>query len=123
MPRRDDLLEIAGYVSIVWPGMKNVVLIPRSASSPRMRRAPTAPNSPREMGVGDVAPRKIEDDMASKSKVRQTRRRGIGFSLPLGDRLVGDLQRGVEDRQPLAQLLLVMMSGGLTKMPFQRTIV
>jgi len=30
------------------------------------------PNSPREIGVGDVMPREIKPDIASKSNVKQT---------------------------------------------------
>jgi hypothetical protein len=37
-----------------------------------MRRAPIAPNSPREMGSGVIIPREIQIDRASKSNERQT---------------------------------------------------
>src|SRR5688572_13410251 len=57
---------------MVWPGMKKVDLIPRRSSSRRIRGTATAPNSPREMGVGDVIPRCIHRDGPSKSNERQT---------------------------------------------------
>jgi hypothetical protein len=38
-----------------------------------MRGTATGPNSPREMGVGLMSPRDIMPDIASKSKVMQTR--------------------------------------------------
>ena len=59
------------------PGMKNVALMRYFASSARMRRTPIAPNSPREIGVGDVRPQAIMPLMASKSKVRQAMWRGM----------------------------------------------
>ncbi|MNC90400.1 hypothetical protein D3C83_64920 [compost metagenome] len=45
--------------------------MPYSRSKERMRGSATfGPNSPRDMGVGDVMPRAIHPDIASKSKVR-----------------------------------------------------
>src|ERR1035437_6173394 len=50
-------------------------------SSARMRGVATsAPNSPRDTGVGEVMPRAMKPDIASKSKVKQARYRAIGFS-------------------------------------------
>src|SRR6516225_4258707 len=57
--------------------MNQVDLIPCFLRSARMRRAPTRPNSPRDIGVGEVNPRAIQPDTASKSKVRQTIRLAI----------------------------------------------
>src|SRR5260221_10956785 len=71
-------VQSAGYVSIVWPGMNQVEGMACDASNARMRSAPTAPNSPCEIGVGVVMPRAIQSDSASKSKVRHTRWRGMG---------------------------------------------
>ena len=50
-----------------------------------MRRAPTRPNSPRDIGVGEVNPRAIQPDTASKSKVRQTIRLAIAGLLSSSD--------------------------------------
>src|SRR5947209_11295403 len=47
-----------------------------------MRGTATAPNSPREIGVGEVSPRAIMPDMASKSKVMQTRCRPMRVRNP-----------------------------------------
>src|SRR4028119_601038 len=47
--------------------------MPSRSSRPRIRRAPTAPNSPREIMLGEVAPNgPIQSEIASKSNVRQT---------------------------------------------------
>ena len=43
-----------------------------------MRREASAPNSPRDSGVGVVMPRAMKPDWVSKSKVRQTMWRGMG---------------------------------------------
>src|SRR5947199_10297368 len=40
------------------------------------RREPSAPNSPRDSGVGVVSPRAMKPEWVSKSKVRQTMWRG-----------------------------------------------
>src|SRR5262245_49281329 len=53
--------------------MNHVVRMPRRPSSASSRRAPTTPNSPRDSAVGLVSSRKIQDETASKSNVRQTR--------------------------------------------------
>ena len=45
-----------------------------------MRRDASAPNSPRESGVGVVMPRAMKPDCVSKSNVRQTIWRGTTFS-------------------------------------------
>src|SRR5262252_8021241 len=66
---------------MVWPGMNQVALMPYSASSARIRRAPTRPNSPRDIGVGEVKPRAIQGETASKSKVRQTMRQAMAMML------------------------------------------
>src|SRR5215475_8602259 len=66
---------------MVWPGMNQVALMPYSASRARIRRAPTRPNSPRDIGVGEVKPRAIQGETASKSKVRQTMRRAMTMML------------------------------------------
>src|SRR3954462_10725604 len=43
-----------------------------------MRGTPTCgPNSPREIGLGEVMPREIQPEIASKSNVRQTIERGM----------------------------------------------
>ena len=42
-----------------------------------MRRDASAPNSPRDSGVGVVMPRAMKPDWVSKSKVRQTMWRGM----------------------------------------------
>jgi len=61
---------------MVNPGTNQVALIRRSAKAPRRRRAPMAPNSPRDRGIGVVRPRAMKADMVSKSNVRQTMWRG-----------------------------------------------
>src|SRR5689334_20144735 len=67
----------SGYVSMVWPGMNQVAWMLWLASNARMRSAPTAPNSPCEIGVGEVIPRASQSESASKSNVRQTRWRDM----------------------------------------------
>ena len=66
---------------MVKPGMNQVVLMPRSRISARMRLAPMSPNSPRDSGVGVVMPRAMKPDWVSKSKVRQTMWRGTALSI------------------------------------------
>jgi hypothetical protein len=57
----------------VCPVTKNVARTPRCASNRRIRSTPIAPNSPREIMLGDFAPNgPIQIEIASKSKVRQT---------------------------------------------------
>jgi hypothetical protein len=51
--------------------MKKVAGILRRASRRNNRGTATAPNSPREIGVGAVIPRCIHNDGPSKSNVRQ----------------------------------------------------
>src|SRR6266849_7528284 len=70
--------------------MNQVVGMPRSFSSARMRAAPITPNSPRDTGVGVVMPRAIQPDIASKSKVMQAMcfaTRSIGADAALPDQL------------------------------------
>ena len=52
--------------------MNQVAGMSRCPNSLSSRSAPTAPNSPREIGVGVVWPRAMNSDKASKSNVRQT---------------------------------------------------
>ena len=67
-----------GQLSMVKPGVNQVVLMPRSFRNVRMRpQATVAPNSPRDSGVGVVMPRAMKPDWVSKSKVRQTMWRGM----------------------------------------------
>jgi len=47
--------------------------------------ATSAPNSPRDMGVGDVMPRAMKPDIASKSKVIHTRCRAMGLPVQIED--------------------------------------
>src|SRR5438093_7482257 len=60
--------------------MKKVALMPYLRSSARMRGTATAPNSPRETKLGVVRPRAMSPYIVSKSKVTQTRWRGIAQS-------------------------------------------
>src|SRR5271170_1017388 len=60
--------------------MNQVVGISKRFITSRMRAEATTPNSPREIGVGVVMPREMNPDRASKSKVRQTRWRGMALS-------------------------------------------
>ena len=62
---------------MVWPGMNQVEGMPNLASSASSRSVPTVPKSPREIIVGVVAPRAIDPDVLSRSKVRQTKCCGI----------------------------------------------
>src|SRR5262249_58518831 len=59
--------------------MNQVALMARDFRKSRTRRAPIAPNSPRDSGVGVVIPCAIKPDWVSKSKVRQTMWRGIAL--------------------------------------------
>ena len=61
-----------GQLSMVKPGTHQVVAMPRDLRNARMRREASAPNSPRDSGVGVVMPRAMKPDWVSKSKVRQT---------------------------------------------------
>ncbi len=56
--------------------MNQVDLMLRDLSRSRIRGAATAPNSPRDSGVGVVMPRAMKPDWVSKSNVRQTMWRG-----------------------------------------------
>src|SRR5690348_9424315 len=76
---------------MVCPGTNQVDGISKRLSSANRRSAPTTPNSPREIGVGEVSPREMKPDKASKSKVRQTMCRAI--VTPLRSRVVYDLVR------------------------------
>src|SRR5712691_565204 len=70
--------------------MNQVVGMPCSFSSARMRAAPITPNSPRDTGVGVVMPRAIQPEIASKSKVMQTMcfaTRSVGPDAALPDQL------------------------------------
>src|SRR6185437_16195587 len=59
--------------SAVCPGTNQVEGIFHSRSMSSSRRAPTTPNSPREIALGEVAWKlPIQTEIASKSKVRQT---------------------------------------------------
>src|SRR5947208_17024470 len=60
--------------------MKKVALMPYLRSSARMRGTATAPNSPRDTKLGVVRPRAMSPYIVSKSKVTQTRWRGIAAS-------------------------------------------
>src|SRR5438067_7566609 len=60
--------------------MKKVALMPYLRNRARMRGTATAPNSPRETKLGVVRPRAMSPYMVSKSKVTQTRWRGIAES-------------------------------------------
>ena len=53
---------------MVKPGTNQVVRMPREARNARMRREASAPNSPRDSGVGVVMPRAMKPDCVSKSK-------------------------------------------------------
>src|SRR5215211_8646886 len=58
---------------MVWPGMNHVLGMSYSASRSTRRFAPTSPNSPRAIRLGDFDRRgPIHTEMASKSNVRQT---------------------------------------------------
>src|SRR4051812_6943388 len=53
------------------------------ARSSSTRGTPTSgPNSPREIGLGEVMPRAIQPEIASKSNVRQTMGRGMSRRFP-----------------------------------------
>src|SRR5947207_2268562 len=82
--------------------MKKVALMPYLRSSARMRGTATAPNSPRDTKLGVVRPRAMSPYIVSKSKVTQTRWRGIAesFREPAGSAF--DRQRG--DRVLVPQL-------------------
>jgi hypothetical protein len=62
---------------MVWPGTKKEPFASKSRSRARMRGTPTRESSPREimLGLFDL-PLVTQDDIASKSKLRQT----VGFS-------------------------------------------
>src|SRR5215213_4011631 len=62
--------------------MNNVLVRSRSASRFRIRGTATAPNSPRETGVGLSRSLTIHSDTASKSNVKQTVPRFIVATLP-----------------------------------------
>src|SRR5665213_975159 len=64
-----------------------------------MRGAAAAPNSPRDIGVGLVKPRAIIPDIASKSKLMQTRWDGMVF--PLASPRGLSASRGEEFQQVL----------------------
>src|SRR5438046_9768992 len=66
-----------GQLSMVKPGTNQVLWMRRDARKARMRREASAPNSPRDSGVGVVMPRAMKPDCVSKSKVRQTMWRGM----------------------------------------------
>src|SRR5438552_3039779 len=79
---------------MVNPGMKKVALMPYLRNRARMRGTATAPNSPRDTKLGVVRPRAMSPYIVSKSKVTQTRWRGIAqsFREPAGsacDRTLG----------------------------------
>src|SRR5271155_2812090 len=58
---------------MVWPGMNQVDLISHRASISNNRSVATAPNSPREMALGEVAFRlPSHTEIASKSNDRHT---------------------------------------------------
>src|SRR5579872_5048352 len=58
---------------MVWPGMNQVDLISQRASISSKRLVATAPNSPREIALGEVAFRlPSHKQIASKSNDRQT---------------------------------------------------
>ena len=59
-------------MSTVCPGTKNVAFIRSRSSSSRMRWHPPAPNSPREIRLGDSPKAPDPSEIASKSNVRQT---------------------------------------------------
>jgi hypothetical protein len=56
-------------------------LMARDARKSMIRRDASAPNSPRDSGVGVVIPRAMKPDCVSKSNVRQTMWRGMALSL------------------------------------------
>src|SRR5947208_2989375 len=60
--------------------MKKVALMPYLRNRARMRGTATAPNSPRDTKLGVVRPRAMSPYIVSKSKVTQTRWRGIAQS-------------------------------------------
>jgi hypothetical protein len=68
---------LSGKLSMVCPGMNQVDLMPCFPRSARTRRAPTSPNSPRDIGDGVTRPRAMKPDTASKSNVRQAIRFAI----------------------------------------------
>jgi hypothetical protein len=70
-----------GQLSMVNPGMNQVALMAREARKSMIRRDASAPNSPRESGVGVVIPRAMKPDCVSKSNVRQTIWRAMALSL------------------------------------------
>src|SRR5437899_12541381 len=92
---------------MVWPGMNQVALMSYSASSARIRRAPTRPNSPRDIGVGEVRPREIQPETASKSKVRQTMRLAMARASPQScpDASAGDDRPPERRRRPISIVL------------------
>src|SRR3970040_1596132 len=58
---------------MVWPGMNQVLLMPYFLSNASSRGAPArGPNSPREIQDGEIWPRAMKPEIASKSNVRQT---------------------------------------------------
>src|SRR5579864_5598121 len=58
---------------MVWPGMNQVDLISHRASIPSRRSVATAPNSPREIALGEVAFRlPSHTQIASKSNDKHT---------------------------------------------------
>jgi hypothetical protein len=57
---------------MVKPGTHQVVAMSRDFRNASIRRDASAPNSPRDSGVGVVMPRAMKPDWVSKSKVRQT---------------------------------------------------
>ncbi len=61
---------------MVKPGMNQVAGIFRALRKDNMRCDPSAPNSPRESGLGLVSPREMKPHCVSKSNVRQTIWRG-----------------------------------------------
>ena len=81
---------------MVWPGMNQVLLMPCFFSSASRRGAPTrGPNYPREIHDGEVWPRAMKPEIASKSKVRQTMCRFIRSKNSLSSAGERDRVRGV----------------------------
>src|SRR5580698_4625916 len=82
---------------MVWPGMNQVAGIANLASSCNSRSVPTIPKSPREIIVGVVVPREMATEVLSRSKVRQTKCRGMA-RLPVPSSLAPQPAQGQTDQ-------------------------
>src|SRR6478672_9857059 len=93
---------------MVKPGTNQVAWMPHDFSKARMRRDASAPNSPRESGVGVVIPRAMKPDWVSKSKVKQTMWRGMAS--PPGSEVFVDTAAGVDAPRAVHRAFEVSLS-------------